>query len=271
MNIVRRIARGNYAARMLLALGLGASLWAPACGSTPSTAGIVLTVAPATAYVPVSSSLQFGVSVVGTSDALVVWSAGGTVGGNATVGFISSTGFYRAPGSVPSPNQVTITATSQYDGSKFGSATVTVMNQLPVAHAVQVSSGQSISNVDVEVSQLTPTLSIYGAGTCSGSSCATAATGVPVTLGGSATIFVVGKGIVPGTVYSISGNPADVSVVQPSDSQFGQTSNGTPSVSFDITVSSSAVPGLRNIMVSNPATGELSVFVGGLLIASPGQ
>jgi hypothetical protein len=92
-----------------------------------------------------------------------------------------------------------------------------------------------------------------------------------VTLGGSATIFVVGKGIVPGTVYSISGNPADVSVVQPSGSQFGQTSNGTPSVSFDITVSSSAVPGLRNIMVSNPATGELSVFVGGLLIASPGQ
>ena len=263
--------RGNCAARVLLALGLGASLWAGACSSTPSTAGIVLTVTPATAYVPVSSSLQFGVSVVGTTDALVVWSAGGVVGGNATVGFISSTGFYRAPGSVPSPSQVTITATSQYDGTKFATATVTVVNQLPVAHAVQVSSGQSISNVDVQVSQLTPTLSIYGAGTCSGSSCATAATGVQVPLGGSATIFLVGNGILPGTVYSISGKPADVSVVQPAGSQFGQTSNGTPSVSFEITVSSSAVPGLRNIMVSNPATGELSVFVGGLLIASPGQ
>ena len=262
---------GNCAARMLLALGLGASLWAPACGSTPSTAGIVLTVTPATAYVPVSSSLQFGVSVVGTSDALVVWSAGGVVGGNTTAGFISSTGFYRAPASVPSPSQVTITATSQYDGTKFGSATVTVVNQSPGAHAVQVSSGQTISNVNVEISQLTPTLSIYGAGTCSGSSCATAATGAQVPLGGSATIFLVGKGIVPGTVYSISGKAADVSVVQPSGSQFGQTSSGTPSVSFDIMVSSSAVPGLRNIMVSNPATGELSVFVGGLLIASPGQ
>jgi len=256
---------------MLLALGLGASLWAPACGSTPSTAGIVLTVTPATAYVPVSSSLQFGVSVVGTTDALVVWSAGGIAGGNATVGFISSTGFYRAPASVPSPSQVTITATSQYDGTKFATATVTIVNQSPGAHAVQVSSGQTISNVNVQISQLTPTLSIYGAGTCSGSSCETAATGLQVPPGGSATVFLVGKGIVPGTVYSISGKPTDVSVMQPSGSQFGQTGNGTPSVSFDITVSSSAVPGLRNIMVSNPSTGELSVFVGGLLIASPGQ
>jgi hypothetical protein len=134
-----------------------------------------------------------------------------------------------------------------------------------------VASGQTISNINVEVSPLTPTLSIYGAGTCSGSSCSTAAAGAQVAQGGSATIFVVGSGIVSGTVYSISGNPADVTVVQPSGSQFGQTNDGTPSVTFDITVSATAVPGLRNVMVSSPTTGELSVFVGGLLIASSGQ
>jgi hypothetical protein len=81
---------------------------------------------------------------------------------------------------------------------------------------------------------------------------------------------VVGLGIVSGTVYSVSGSPADVDVVQPSGTQFGQTNDGTPSVTFDITVSSNAVPGLRNIMVTNPATGELSVFVGGVLITSSG-
>jgi hypothetical protein len=94
---------------------------------------------------------------------------------------------------------------------------------------------------------------------------------VQVAQGGSATIYLVGQGIVSGTVYSISGSPADVTVVQPSGSQFGQTSDGTPSVNFDIMVSSSAVPGPRNIMVANPTTGELSAFVGGLLITPSGQ
>jgi len=136
---------------------------------------------------------------------------------------------------------------------------------------VQVASGQTTSNINVQVSPLTPTLSIYGAGSCSGSTCSTAATGVQVAQGGSATIFVVGNGIVSGTVYLISGKPTDVTVVQPSGSQFGNTSNGTPSVAFDITVSPNAVPGPRNIMVSNPSTGELSVFVGGLLITPSGS
>ena len=87
----------------------------------------------------------------------------------------------------------------------------------------------------------------------------------------ASTIFLVGSGLTAGTVYSISGPAADVAVTQPSGSQFGQTSNGIASVMFDIVVSAGATPGLRNIMVSNPATGELSVFVGGLQIAAPGQ
>jgi hypothetical protein len=172
---------------------------------------------------------------------------------------------------VPSPNHVTVTATSQEDGTKFASATVTIVAQSSGANTVQVASGQTVSNVNVVLSPLSPTLSIYGAGTCSGSTCSTAATGAQVAQGGSATIFLVGKGIISGTVYSISGKPSDVTVVQPSGSQFGQTSGGTPSVTFDITVSPNATPGPRNIMVSNPTTGELSVFVGGLLITSSGQ
>jgi hypothetical protein len=262
--------RGNGAARILLGLGLGVSLLAAACGVS-QTYPIVLTISPTTAYVPVGGALQFSVTVAGTPNAAVVWTVGGVVGGSSTVGFISTTGFYRAPASVPSPNPVSVAATSQEDGTKFASATVTIVAQSAAANTVQVASGQTISNVNVEVSPLTPTLSIYGAGTCSGSTCSTAATGVQVAQGGSATIFLVGNGIVSGTVYSISGNPADVTVVQPPSSQFGQTNGGTPSVAFDITVSANAVPGLRNIMVSNPTTGELSVFVGGLLITSSGQ
>jgi len=270
MNGVRRMIRGNGAARIFLVLVLGVLLLAAACGGT-QIYQIVITVSPKSAYVPATSSLQFSAAVAGTPNSAVTWSAGGVVGGNSTVGFINTSGFYRAPGSVPSPNQVTITATSQQQDISSGSATVTVVPQSSEAHTVQVASGQTISNINVQVSPLTPTLSIYAAGACSGSTCSTSATGVQVAQGGSATLFVVGNGIVSGTVYSVSGNPGDVSVVQPSGSQFGQTNNGTPSVTFDIAVSASAVPGLRNIMVSNPATGELSVFVGGLLITPSGQ
>ncbi len=265
------MSRANLITRVFLGLVVVLSLMAAGCAWTPSSAGIVLTVTPATAYIPVSSSFQFGVTVSGSPNSLVVWSAGGVVGGNATVGFISSTGFYRAPANVPSPAKVTITATSQYDAVSSSSATATIVNQTSGAHTVQVASGQTVMNINVVVPQLTPTLTIYGAGTCVGSTCSTSATGVQVTQGGTATIFLVGNGVVAGTVYSISGNSTDVTVAQPAGSQFGQTTNGTPSVTFNISVSATAAPGLRNIMVSNPATGELSAFVGGLLIVPSGQ
>jgi hypothetical protein len=262
--------RGSRFERMFLGLGLGVSLLAAACGGS-QTYPIVVTVSPTTAYVPVGDALQFGAAVAGTANAAVTWSVNNAVGGNSTVGFITTTGFYTAPLSVPSPNQISVMATSQEDGTKFATATVTIVTQSSGANTVQVASGQTISNINVVVSPLTPTLSIYGAGTCSGSTCSTAAAGAQVAQGGSATIFLVGSGIVSGTVYSISGNPAEVTVVQPSGSQFGQTNDGTPSVTFDVVVSSNAVPGPRNIMVSNPTTGELSVFVGGLLITASGQ
>jgi hypothetical protein len=219
----------------------------------------------------VGYALQFSVAVTGTPNAAVTWSVNNAVGGNSTAGFITTKGFYTAPLSVPSPNHVTVMATSQEDGTKFASATVTIVAPGSGANTVQVASGQTVSNVNVVLSPLSPTLSIYGAGTCQGSACSTTATGAQVAQGGSATIYLVGKGIISGTVYSISGKPSDVTVVQPSGSQFGQTGEGTPSVNFEITVSPNATPGLRNIMVSNPTTGELSVFVGGLLITSSGQ
>jgi hypothetical protein len=262
--------RGNCVARVFLGLGLGVSLLAAACG-TPIQTSVIVTISPTTAFVPVSYALQFNAVVAGTTNARVVWSVGNVVGGSSTVGFISTTGYYQAPTAVPSPNQVTVTVTSQEDDTKSASATVTIVTQTSSANTVQVASGQTTSNINIQVSPLTPTLSIYGAGSCSGSTCSTAAAGVQVAQGSSATIFVVGNGIVSGTVYSISGKPADVTVVQPSGSQFGQTSDGTPSVTFDITVSSSAVPGPRNIMVTNPTTGELSAFVGGILITPSGQ
>jgi hypothetical protein len=57
----------------------------------------------------------------------VTWSVNGAVGGNATLGTISSTGLYAAPTTIPSPPTVTVTATNANDPSFFASATVVIV------------------------------------------------------------------------------------------------------------------------------------------------
>ncbi|MBA2302950.1 MAG: hypothetical protein H0W08_09980 [Acidobacteria bacterium] len=50
----------------------------------------------------------------------------GVGGGNSTVGTISSSGLYRAPGSVPNPAIVTVRATAAADQTKTAAASVTI-------------------------------------------------------------------------------------------------------------------------------------------------
>jgi 6-phosphogluconolactonase (cycloisomerase 2 family) len=66
---------------------------------------------------------QFTDTVTGSSDTSVTWSVDGVAGGNSTVGTISSSGFYTAPGTA---GIHTVTVTSIADSTKSASATVTV-------------------------------------------------------------------------------------------------------------------------------------------------
>ncbi len=98
-------------------------------------------------------------------------------------------------------------------------------------------------------------------------------TGGEVKQGTSATLLLVGNGIVPGTFYVVTGGQGDVTVTQPVATDFaicsGSSSGGgtssTPCVNVTVSVTGTAAPGPRNIIVTNPA-GELAAFVGGLLI-----
>ena len=98
-------------------------------------------------------------------------------------------------------------------------------------------------------------------------------TGGEVKQGTSATLLLVGNGIVPGTFFFVTGGQGDVTVTQPVATDFatcsGSSSGGgtssTPCVNVTVSVSATAAPGPRNIIVTNPA-GELAAFVGGLLI-----
>ena len=56
----------------------------------------------------------------------VTWKVNGITGGNSSVGTINSSGRYTAPKNVPSPNPVTVSATSVEDPTKSGTASVTI-------------------------------------------------------------------------------------------------------------------------------------------------
>lgn len=100
-----------------------------ACGgsksSTTTTNSSVVSVSPTTASVPTNTTAQFSATVSNSSSG-VFWSVNGVVGGNLTVGTISTSGLYTAPATVPSPATVTITATSVADSTQSSTATITL-------------------------------------------------------------------------------------------------------------------------------------------------
>ena len=89
---------------------------------------LFVTISPNPVSVVVSTQQQFTATVAGSSNSAVTWSVNGTLGGNSTLGTISTTGLFQAPAAIPTPATVTITALSQADGKSTGSATVTIVS-----------------------------------------------------------------------------------------------------------------------------------------------
>ncbi len=113
--------------KLAAALFLGALL--SACGGNGMPVGITLS--PTAAVVVVNGTQQFTGNVTGTSNTNVTWSvgtSGGTpiVGGNTTLGTISTTGLYTAPATVPNPNVVIVTAAATANPTQYITATVTI-------------------------------------------------------------------------------------------------------------------------------------------------
>ena len=74
--------------------------------------------------------------MTGALNTNVTWTVNGVAGGNSTVGTIGATGTYTAPLTLPTPNAVTVTATSVEDPTRSGNATVTLENPIPVISSV---------------------------------------------------------------------------------------------------------------------------------------
>src|SRR5881398_2440171 len=91
-----------------------------------ATTTVSVTISPTSATVAAGGTQQFSAVVQNTSNTAVTWQVNGVTGGNATVGAISSSGLYTAPGVVPNPATVTVTAVSQADATKSAAAQVTI-------------------------------------------------------------------------------------------------------------------------------------------------
>lgn len=98
----------------------------------PSSTAILVSISPVSVTLAPGTSKQFTAAVTGTSNQSVTWSANDIAGGNATLGTISTTGLFTAPATVPSPDTVTVKATSAADPTKSGSARVKITRPIPL-------------------------------------------------------------------------------------------------------------------------------------------
>src|SRR6202000_2361226 len=83
---------------------------------TSQPSNVTVQVSPATVNVATYSTQLFTVTVAGSTNTGVSWLVNGQQGGSRTLGFISSSGFYIAPGNVPT--------TSDGNGGAEGATTL---------------------------------------------------------------------------------------------------------------------------------------------------
>jgi uncharacterized protein (DUF1800 family) len=140
-----QVAVGAAVKHTWLAIAGGLSLLLSGCAgltgaksgsSTQPSGEITVAVAPGSAAVRVAETQAFTATVAGTTNTNVTWSVNGVAGGSPALGTIDSTGKYSAPSVLPTPNTITVTATSAADTTKQGVGAVTLQNPMPVLGSV---------------------------------------------------------------------------------------------------------------------------------------
>jgi hypothetical protein len=97
----------------------------------PGPASVAVSVSPLAANIRAGSIYKFSAAVSGPSNSSVTWSVNSVSGGSSTLGTVDSSGNYTAPTAVPTPNTVSVTATSAADSTKSASSAVTLLNPTP--------------------------------------------------------------------------------------------------------------------------------------------
>lgn len=223
-----------------------ANAWVSVTAGT--TSPVSVSISPTSASVLVKHSQQFSATVSGTSNTAVNWLVNGTLGGNSTVGTISSSGLYTAPGSLPA-SSVTVTARSAVQSTAFASALVSVK---PLSVSVSISP----LNASVQVRQ-----SQQFSATVSGASSGAVNWLVSGVLGGNSTVGTIsaaGLYVAPQSVPTGSVTVTAQSVSNPASSASASVSVNAPgsrSVLLSWTASTSSVVGY-NVYRGGQPTGS---------------
>lgn len=98
---------------------------------------VSVAVVPPTMSITTGSTEAFTAAVSNSSLSSVQWLVNGIPGGQGSIGTIDSSGNYTAPQFIPNPPNVTVTAVSNADNTKSGSATVSITGaQTPAIVAI---------------------------------------------------------------------------------------------------------------------------------------
>ena len=111
---------------------------------SPSPA-IFVSLSPRTVTVLTRATQQFTATVGGSSNQDVSWSVNDVAAGNTTLGTIDASGLYAAPAIPPSPNTVTVKATSAADPTRTASASVAVVNPAPLLSSISPKAATAFS------------------------------------------------------------------------------------------------------------------------------
>lgn len=141
---------------------------------------IGVSISPASVQLDAGATQQFTAKVINTLVTGVTWSVSGTGCVGSACGTITSGGLYTAPEAVPSPANVTVTATSVADGVTSGKAAVTIISPIKVAITpattiVTIGNQQQFQATVTGTTNTAVTWSVSGSG-CSGSACGTITT-----------------------------------------------------------------------------------------------
>jgi YD repeat-containing protein len=229
---------------------------------------VVFAVVPGQAAVPVQGSVGFQATLDGTALSDVTWRVNGIVGGTPTLGTISATGLYTAPGTVPAGQPLTIEAVRTQDPSQVATASLQVFPQVggfevaaPVtvgiaARGTPVGSGPiTVGVVPISAPAAAVPVSVTGGPVVrdlAPNSAAVGSTGVSVTLTG---------GNCQGTsaIRFLRDGAIDTTLTA---SGLVLAGDGT-SVSFSLSISGSAATGVRVLQVVSPQGTSTDVDTGG--------
>jgi hypothetical protein len=175
--------------------------------------------------------------VTGSANTGAIWEVNGVAGGNSTVGEVSTSGLYTAPGTMPAPPSITITAVSVADSSATASAAVTltdniVVTVLPAAANVPAGGDQVLSATISATGNPTPgvTWSVNGIA------------------GGNSSIGTITSNAASTATYtapSVPPQPASVTITATSAADNSKT--GLATVTITCSASDSIAPPAANI------------------------